>query len=65
MCMSITRAEMPSASSASAARIDCATSSPLAIRVTSVPSITSTALPISNFWSGTVNRQAPWAGRCG
>ncbi len=49
VCMSITRAEMPSASSVSAASRACATSRPLAMMVTSLPSATWIALPISNF----------------
>ncbi len=51
VCMSITRAETPSASSVSAARMDSATIRPVAINVTSEPSINWMALPISNTWS--------------
>src|ERR1043166_9051299 len=51
-CMSITRAEIRSASSASAARSDSATSNPVAISVTSVPSVSSTAFPMVNSWAG-------------
>ena len=57
VCMSITRAEMPSASSVSAASSAWATSRPLAMMVTSVPSATSMALPISNFWSAVVDHR--------
>src|ERR1017187_9822660 len=51
VCISTTRAEMPSPSSTSAASSACATSNPFAMIVTSRPAATSIALPISKRWS--------------
>ena len=54
VCMLIISALIPFAANCSAASIAFQTKCPVAIIVTSVPSFSKIALPISKFWSGAV-----------